>query len=124
MMRRADDVFYIEGVRVAEGARGQGFGVQVGKEAMNAIVADTDSTLTIRFLLATDFDNFAMRRIFERTGWACRGCFEIWPSSKPFQPVSEQGEDAGSRYLDLLGISSSLPPTAMPAVSSRKQEGK
>lgn len=106
------DVIYIEAVRVSEAVRGQGFGTRIVEETMNAAVADANSARVIRFLSTTISQNMAMRRIFEKAGWACRGYSEIWPSYNTVQTISESGEDARGQFLDLLHVSSLIPSAA------------
>ena len=106
----------LESVRVSEGTRGCGYGTILIEEVMGAVKAFCDSPRAIRFLATTVPDNSAMRRIFEKTPWACRGISQIWPDFYPLLELRKAGVDATGRLLDILEVSQYIPQHAKDAV--------
>lgn len=109
-------VIYIEAVRVSESVQGRGLGTRILQETMDVTLAGVTSTKTVRFLSTTIPENMAMRRIFEKAGWACRSYAQIWPSYSAVLDVNESGNDVRHRVLDLLGVSCFIPHSAMAAI--------
>lgn len=117
-------VVYVEAVRVAEEARGQGLGLRMTEDAMRVAQAWGEEWLSSRILSTTVPRNARMRRIFERLGWACQGCVNIWPSHEVMRRVSESGvSPEGNRMplLDALQLSAVVPEQAAGCVSKWRQ---
>lgn len=115
------DVLFIEAIRVSGDLQGRGLGTRILQQTMDVLLGSANSTKIIRFLSTTVPQNKAMRRIFEKTGWACRGCVQIWPSYNIFRDANESGNDVQGRFLDLLDVSSFIPHCAMASIPRWEQ---
>lgn len=114
-------VVYIEAVRVSEANRRQGLATRIVQETMDTEIARVNSPNPVRFFSTTVQDIVAMRTIFERTGWACRGLSLIWPSDATLSAIKDFSADVRGRYLDLLNVSSFIPPAAKQCIPHWRQ---